>query len=69
MTLLVGLPELWTNQEFSFVIIPPWFSCSYITFEMKNRFIGGRKSETYSHLIDLIFIIINDDTNQDVQKN
>jgi hypothetical protein len=34
-------------------IIPPYFPCSYITWRMNSRPVGGRSSEISSHPIDM----------------
>jgi hypothetical protein len=49
----------WTNREFSPVdIIHLGSPCSYITCGMNSRPVGGRSSETLSHHIDLIIVIV-----------
>jgi hypothetical protein len=49
----------WTNQEFFPVdIMPPWISMLIYHMGMNNRLVGGRSSETWSHPIDMIVIII-----------
>jgi hypothetical protein len=48
----------WTNQEFCLSISFHCGSpCSYITWGMNSRPVGGRSSETWSRRIDMIFMI------------
>jgi hypothetical protein len=45
----------WTNQDFSRVdIIHHDSPCSYVTWVINKRPVGGRSSETYSHPIDIM---------------
>jgi hypothetical protein len=49
----------WTNQEFSlYISFHHGAPYSYITWEINNRPSGGRNSETYSHPIDIIIMMI-----------
>jgi hypothetical protein len=41
-----------------FNIIPPWFSMLIYDLGMNNRPVDGSSSETYSHPIDMIIIMI-----------
>jgi hypothetical protein len=61
MTLLVGLPEFsgWWIRRFSlFISFHHGSPCSYITWVMSNRSVGGCSSKTYSHPFDMIIIKI-----------
>jgi hypothetical protein len=52
--------DLRTNQKFSAVdIISRWFSILIYHLGMSNVPVGGRSSETQSHIIDMVIVIIN----------
>jgi hypothetical protein len=69
MVLMEGLQEGALVEEsgvFPVNIISPWFYKFIHHRRMKNRPVGGRSSETYSHIIIVRFIIL---LNERVPRN
>jgi hypothetical protein len=69
--LLVGLPESPGGPVRNSPLSTSFYhgsQCSYITFGMNNRPVGGRSSETWSHAIDMIIIIYEGWSNENLSQ-